>query len=351
MSYICPSIRRWLDVTATQRFERRGVWRSFPYRLAVVLPKSELAALAPEAMLDYLEEVTRWVASLRWSQPVSGLDLELSWTPFKKRWSWRTTPAIGQCEVNSGETAFVGGFASGGHRRIQIWRSEDWHKVALHELLHAFGWDRLAESQLKGAGQSGEHQSEALVEAVAVLLHAMVLGGSGDSSGTILADERRWMLAQARALRQRPWTAVDTHVASYYLLKCALLAVPDTYREFLEWLCSSPDEGVCRAKWPGLVARARRRLDAVLARPPSAPQSNVDDGPTMAMNMVRHQLAPTAARAAGRHHVYAPPSATRHGRSFTNNVSDDKGRYRCQWGEGWKRAGGSDMRRMLPSQP
>jgi hypothetical protein len=293
MSYICPDIASYLAKTPMDKFERSGRWQpkgqtwSFDYRVAVVLPQDQSDSKTSQAaMLDYLEDAVRWISSLRWSESITSLDVEISYTPLKKRWDWNKSTKIGRCEVNSGETAFYGGLRSRGRREVRVWRAEDWSKVTLHELLHAFGWDRLVGGP---HADSGEHQSEALVEAVAVVLHCMLLGS--DRAGVLLDIERQWMLNQARALRRRPWSPSGTHVQSYYLLKAALLAVPESYRDFLSWLCSSPDEAAARAAWTDLVSRVRQRLEPLINGKQYQPERVDDASGRMAMHMVRHQLS------------------------------------------------------------
>ena len=312
MSYICGEIAGYLSRTPSATYRRTGAWKDTRYALSVVVPAGTPADA--ERMLDYLEGVVRWVSSLRWSASVSSVDLELACTPFPKRWDWQRSSTIGRCEVNSGETDFP----SASRRQIRIWRREDWSKVALHELLHAFMWDRLVPSSREG-------ESEALVEAVAVLLHSILLGGSTLGAARIMEDERRWMLAQSRALHSRRWTAERTHVRSYYMLKTALLAVPESYADFASWI-TGPSEADLRRRWPELADRAMERLFSILARPTSAltvPEPTDDAERRMEMHMVRNQLSLTprsahpSPRSAGYDRRHRVSAGTRNKRSRT----------------------------------
>lgn len=145
---------------------------------------------------------------------------------------------------------------------------------------------------------AARHENEALVEAVAVLLHCIVLGGPGAGASKIFRDECAWMMARATALRHHPWTSPKTHVRAYYILRTALLALPESYRDFLRWLCGSSDESAARAAWPELVRRVMPRLDSVLSR--QAPGArDTDPAASLGMGMVRHQITLRPKRTAG----------------------------------------------------
>jgi hypothetical protein len=233
----------------------------------------------PELIHAYVRRATELVAGLRWSaRSIQTLTIDLWLTPIPKLWHSSRSPVLGRAEVNSGETEF----SSSTTRHIRVWRIEDWSKVLLHELLHAFNWDRLVPSVCVG-------QSEGLVEAVAVLLHCSMV--SNESVDQCFAIEQAWMRNQLLELRRRGWTAHQTHVRAYYPLKTALLVTVD---RFLAWL-NSPDHTTIssmQASWPGLVHHAfvvlRRELEPFPKW--TSARSSAFPEPPLSMRMVSRHL-------------------------------------------------------------
>lgn len=257
MDYVCPRIRAFLkenrDYDMLQRSINIGTSR-VSFQVGIVRRGSPTYDL--ESILDYCTLATEIVSSLAWSSSnVTELEVTLWLTPFRKTWcveqgvdqgASKGFNSLGVCEVNSGETRFIGFHK----RQITVWRAEDWSKVLLHELFHAFDWDRLVPS-------TPDNQSEALVEAMATLVHCQLLGGREWPS--ILTQERVWMLRQVCALTSNPWQANKTSVTSYYLLKASLLYNDAAMRRLKEWLQSKTEQD-CRKSWDRMVQRQRDAL-------------------------------------------------------------------------------------------
>jgi hypothetical protein len=236
--FVCPTIRKhigsfgpqhWGEKPGLATLERLvslelkpGIFTRCRFRVAISLECSVPFDL--KLVLDYVEAVVGWVGSLYWStSTIEQLNITLWLTPFRKVWCPKSGEInlIGRCEVNSGETSFV----NSKRRDVTVWRVEDWSKVLLHELLHAFNWDHLVP-------KTSDNQSEALVETMATILHCQLLGGPLGWS-TILETERKWMIQHVRALISYQWKPDKTSVRSYYILKAALIfALP----EFARWL-------------------------------------------------------------------------------------------------------------------
>ena len=223
-----------------------------------------------DRILDYVQAAANWIGTLRWSESIRLLDITLWLTPLRKIWCPQPEPTvnrIGRCEVNSGETAFP----NRDERRITVWRAEDWSKVILHELFHAFGWDRLIP-------HTPDKQSEALVETMATLAHCQLLGGP-DNWRTLLEREKLWMARQVAALQTYPWEPERTAVHSYYILKTALIL---NLVQFAAWL-RQPELEQLKRSWTFLVNQSLNQLP-----PPPTPSSPLSCFP---MRMVFAQLS------------------------------------------------------------
>jgi hypothetical protein len=267
-----------------------------PAAARVFVPREARLLADGRAMLEYVRRAAQWVAGLWWSEPIAGLTISVWLTPIKKTWCSEgggkggRSSRLGRCEVNSGETRF----ARDGSRHISVWRAEDWSKVVLHELFHAFGWDRLVPEEQR---RNGSNPSEALVEAMAILAHCQLLGGPRQWR-EFFDRELRWSLGIAARLRALPWQPQGTSVHSYYVLKCALiLSLP----LFAAWLrrpaaiassntpsIKAQDSAVqmARASWPSLASQALQALQTRLA----APAAPLTDRCT-SMRMAYHQLS------------------------------------------------------------
>ena len=216
---------------------------------------SRVVAIAAFAAL-----AIRWVGGLRWSTRVPRLSVMLWLTPLPKVWCRNGGPEslLGPCEVNSGDTEFL----KDGSRKIRVWRAEDWSLILLHELFHAFNWDRLVPSGTNtevGADRSLGAQiprvfanpSEALVDAMALLAHCQLLGAPNGPTGwkPLLQDEQEWSVRQAVHVLRSSWRSRDTSVFSYFVLKAALVS---DLGAFSNWL-KQPTAAACQMSWNALV--------------------------------------------------------------------------------------------------
>lgn len=244
MSFICPAIQTYIDQTAFQTFHKEKK-SPFPIDLYVKLDPLIIEKTNPNLILEYMEFCVDYIASLRWSSPIDYLSVTIEFSPAKKVWCGGE---IDKCNINSGETDF-----QGKKRYIRIWRREDYHKVLLHELLHAFNWDRLVQSE-------NPRESEAMIEALAVLFHCWILGG--DQNQELLEKERRWFTKQLYWLKTRKWSTKDTNVSEYIILKSALLLTPALLSRFWSWICSD-SEAECRKGWNKLVLVNMKELNEV----------------------------------------------------------------------------------------
>lgn len=262
-SFMCPRIRNYLQthflvhehsVTTLARDAENRVL-NLQVTLDWYFPENTLYDLVrlQSAALQWVQSV----AALRWSVPPPSkrLTIIVFLTPFLKTWCPNDEHEITPTHMNSGQTEF---FANG-DRKITLWRREDFHKVFLHELLHAFGWDRLVSSP-----SSTTRESEALVEAVANLLHVgWMAGPSMRDVSQLMKQEQKHMVYQARILydTKSSWKAPRTHPWEYCVLKAALLWNSDAIRDLQAFL-ALPSVAACHREWPRLVAKVLARLQA-----------------------------------------------------------------------------------------
>jgi hypothetical protein len=253
MNFVCPTIKDYIgqcesDKDGVAILERKGFIKklNLTYGFRVVVSRHCTIKYDLERVLDYVLMVTEFVGGLYWSTPINFLTIDLWLTPLRKIWcpEAEAINLIGKCHVNSGDTAFP----HHDKRHIRVWRAEDWSKVVLHELFHAFNWDRLVP-------QTEDNQSEALVETMAVLLHCQFLGGI-TGWRKLLDAELGWMKKQVATLSRHRWEPDKTSVRSYYILKTALLSNLD---EFSRWL-KQPSPVILRQSWVPLATTSVQTL-------------------------------------------------------------------------------------------
>lgn len=279
VDFVCPSIRSYLAKEAgfMDELKRSSILNlkgnlNMSLNMKVRISRRCDQPYDLSLILDYVEQAATFIGRLHWSEPMSHLEIDLFLTPLKKVWcpNKLAVNLIGKCEVNSGETYF----ASKDRRHITVWRSEDWSKVILHELFHAFNWDRLVPS-------TSDNQSEALVETMANIIHCQILAGPAGWP-ELLEQEKRWMLRQAAALYSHRWEPDKTSVHSYYVIKAALV---HNLFLFAQWLRGhSPAQ--LRAAWPKLVHDCLRSLQPLIQS-----INTTDDEQCLSMRMVFTQLA------------------------------------------------------------
>jgi len=252
-SYICPKIDTYLKAT------KGTIWTVEAKRIGSVIvdccvwirsddcPDEEISL---PLIGQYVLGLIAWIQTLRWSsRELKRLKVELYLSPHKKVWCPAMTTTIDRCHMNSGETSFYEKEAAAA---IKIWRREDYAKVLIHELLHAFDWDRLVPVQVRHNVKTKVHEAEAVVEALANVFQCLLFS-KGDP---VLFHKNRLIerdhaLAIALELSSRTWTTRETHVREYCLLKAALLCTEETFSRFWSWL-SSKDERTAQHTWAEL---------------------------------------------------------------------------------------------------
>ena len=280
MDFICPSIADYIrECEKTDDglivAERKGEIKSIQLRFVIraSIGKHCTVEYDLERILDYVLAVTEFIGGLYWSERINFLTITLWLTPLRKIWcpAPASTNLIGKCQVNSGDTSFP----KHDRRHIRVWRAEDWSKVVLHELFHAFNWDRLVPRTV-------DNQSEALVETMAVLVHCQILAGSRGWR-KLLEAELQWMRKQVATLVRYPWKPEKTSVRSYYILKTSLL---NNLEAFAHWL-KQPEAKSMRSSWSALATTSvDQLLLQVAANPPVTTHS-----PCISMRMVKSQLS------------------------------------------------------------
>ncbi len=137
---------------------------------------------------------------------------------------WREDPRYVQANQWPTKRQVNGGWTRAGSSVVCIYRSEEWERVLLHEMIHALEWDwKMPTRPLScwGLGDKAE-TSPALFEAWTEL-YAEWLWCAW--TGTPWQQQRKWQKDQAVQVlaRQngRDWSE-DTSVFAYYVLKAAL---------------------------------------------------------------------------------------------------------------------------------
>ena len=241
------------------------------------------ATADPAAICRYVSDATAFVARQPWAHldaRISNLTVRVHLTPLRKRWCAREA-RIRPCSINSGVTTY-----DATHRTVDVYRSEDVFKVLLHELLHVFEVDRLVPRNTR-------RESEAVVEALALLLYLLILVPSS-SARARLERERAWMQRQARFLASHPWTS-STSPWSYIVCKTALLSAR-ALPHFLQWLnlASSRGDSAARRAWPAVRDLAlSARTDRSAVPDPVGDEAARDAAPDacLSMSLTVHQLA------------------------------------------------------------
>ena len=248
MSFICPEIQTFINTNSKkfQTFSYQNQYKNVSYTIEIfLLQKGE------KNLLTFIENCIRWINDLKWSsQKNINLHIKIYFTDYKKIACFPNL-VFNRCHINSGETDF-----NGSNRTITIWRREDYHKVLIHELLHAFDWDDLVPVEVRH--KPGNHQGEALVEAVAFLLHCFLIGGPDWLS--ILEKEREWSLNLVRILKGEKWSPGDTNIREYIILKTALIYNENTFTQFIRFL-QLPNKKSCQNEWLNLINNCMQELN------------------------------------------------------------------------------------------
>jgi len=147
--------------------------------------------------------------------------------------------------MNSGETDFYGKQKA----NITIWRREDYSKVIIHELLHAFDWDRLLPISFRHNTKTKVHEAESVVEALANIFHSFILSqGDPTKNREFQLRERKHAIELASQLNSIRWTTTETHVREYCILKAALICNDVAHQKFWSWL-SLPSVNQLQREW------------------------------------------------------------------------------------------------------
>lgn len=247
MSFCCPEIAHEA-ATAITIVDNMPLLGSRHY-LTVLVPKGMQTQYNVATLVRYVSGAIEFIASLRWStkHPSIRLNIHLFLSSHVKRWYPRPnqTNVVTPCDINSGETSF-----DSNHRRtIRIWRREDIHKVLLHELLHAYDWDRLIPQS-----PSNHLESEAFIEWLACLIHCLLQGSERFVKN--LRRETRHSMRLARLLvTHRCDSSKSCTAERYYItLKSQMLKhVPTIWH----WLIHSRSEDEARRNWPDMIDHIR----------------------------------------------------------------------------------------------
>jgi hypothetical protein len=272
--FVCPSIRELVRNAAgkglAQEYRERGHDAELGLSYEICVRHAAGSRVDAPAVAAFAVAALAWVGRLHWSAPVPRLSVGLWLTPLRKTWAAADCADLGPCEVNSGDTTLH----ADGSRDIRVWRAEDWSLVLLHELFHAFNWDRLVSRPVRAAGPERGHgrhvipasfanPSEALVDAMALVAHCQFLAPPDTDSprgqrtepdgwGRLFREEQAWTRRQAGQLMQCAWRSRGTSVFSYYVLKAALLHAPALLASWLR----QGSAAELRRSWPELVETA-----------------------------------------------------------------------------------------------
>lgn len=187
----------------------------------------------------------------------TSLLLRIQFRPVEKRWI-TSSPTIDCCACNTGWTQRH----RDGSAEILVYRVQDWCKVLLHELVHAWRWDNAADAQVSNVPVG--NCFEAIVEYAALRLHAhLVTRILGDSESWDNEKANSWSLAKWY-WRVGPSAREETNASAYMLLKCGIFHDANTAHAFFR----SQDASIFR----NLVSRAWNATVTELGpRPRSAP--------------------------------------------------------------------------------
>lgn len=181
--------------------------------------------------------------------------------PFTVFLWWRDDPRrITATEWPSRRTV-NGGWTSAGASAICVYRSEEWDRVVLHEMIHALEWDwhHMPAKALSCWGLPAKSQlTPALFEAWTELLAEWLWC---HWYGVPWSKQRAWQDYQAVQILARagsaPWRE-NTSVWAYYVLKAALAPSISKYLRGPQWTMKERETVLCERVEPVLASlRAR----------------------------------------------------------------------------------------------
>jgi hypothetical protein len=219
-TFLCPAIREYILQTPLFESEESFVTPRFKTQVdLIVYQKTKVE----DSLIELLKRMLIWVESLPFSKvALRKLEIRIYLTPFVKIWCPQQSRKITMCEINSGETEFVGDFT----RYIRIWRREDFQKVFFHELLHAYNYDDYVTSH-----------SEAFVEALAVSMHCRWISNIiAKPYADLWQEELKHSQHLASILTSHPYENVQTNVVDYIVVKFQLMC---HFEALWDWFTSS----------------------------------------------------------------------------------------------------------------
>ncbi len=186
------------------------------------------------------------------------LNIYLYLTPFKKQFPNNGQKILGADEINSGSTIVF--YDKNRNGDISIWRKEEFHKVLVHELLHAFKYDFNFTSEIDKL--IGTHFNikkeininESYTEMMALIFYSMIktVGEKKKFNNFInlLDQELVYSLRQGERIMNyynfdsyqqlrggKKEFKQETGIFSYYILKTALLLNFNNFCNFMRESC------------------------------------------------------------------------------------------------------------------
>lgn len=173
---------------------------------------------------------------------------------------WRDDPREIAANEWPSRRSVNGGWTSQNSSIIYVYRSEEWDRVFLHEMIHALGWDwKMPEKPLPCWGlPTGSKIVPALFEAWTELYAEWLLCVWHSDDFSAWEYQRAWQDTQARQILARVsstnqvWSE-NTSVFAYYVLKAAL--APQIAQLLLFGngrTAEEREEVLCRLAVPGL---------------------------------------------------------------------------------------------------
>ncbi len=192
--------------------------------------------------------------------------------PFTLVLWWREDPRVLQADEWPSRRTINGGWTSKNSSIVHVYRSEEWDRVFIHEMIHALGWDwkmpvaPLACWGLPAGSQLVPALFEAWTELYAEWLWCVWNAeeyGAWKAQQAWMEDQALQILARWRQQPNSPWSE-NTSVFAYYVLKAALAPYIDQLLLFGNGRTPEERERVlCRLAVPRLRDFSRRLRQVV----------------------------------------------------------------------------------------
>jgi hypothetical protein len=187
--------------------------------------------------------------------------------PFTLVLWWRDDPREIAAEEWPSRATVNGGWTSQNSSVIYVYRSEEWDRVFLHEMIHALGWDwKMPEKPLPCWGlPTGSKVVPALFEAWTELYAEWLWCTWHATEYGAWEAQRAWQDEQAKQILARaganPTWSENTSVFAYYVLKAALAPHIAELLLFGNGRTAEEREAVlCRIAVPGLHTLSSQRV-------------------------------------------------------------------------------------------